>query len=112
LNVDSVFTIREATRADSTSIAELISELGYPTSESDMRARLAAIEPDTNYRTFVAQIAATVAIQVTIASTLTGFTNRLAMPRLDFGLSKNSSLLKALIDRDMLVEIEADAAIP
>jgi GNAT superfamily N-acetyltransferase len=61
LKVDSVFTIREATRADSTSIAELISELGYPTSESDMRARLAAIEADTNYRTFVAQIGATVA---------------------------------------------------
>jgi hypothetical protein len=56
----SVFTIRDATDADSSSIAGLISELGYPTTESDMRARLARIGADTDYRTFVAQVAATV----------------------------------------------------
>lgn len=58
--VDSVFTIREATPADAPSIAGLVSELGYPTSELDMRGRLAAIEAHANYRTFVAQVAATV----------------------------------------------------
>jgi GNAT superfamily N-acetyltransferase len=61
LQVDSVFTIREATIADALSIAGLMSELGYPTSEPDMRARLTAIEADGNYRTFVAQVAAAVA---------------------------------------------------
>jgi GNAT superfamily N-acetyltransferase len=55
-----VLTIREAAGADSTSIAELLSELGYPTTELDMRARLAAIEADPNYRTFVVQVAETV----------------------------------------------------
>jgi GNAT superfamily N-acetyltransferase len=60
LKVDAVFTIRDATDADSSSIAGLISELGYPTTETDMRERLARIEADGNYRTFVAQVAATV----------------------------------------------------
>jgi hypothetical protein len=55
-----VFTIRDATAADSSSIAGLISELGYPTTESDMRARLLSIDADTNYRTLVAQVATTV----------------------------------------------------
>lgn len=56
----SVFTIRNANETDASSIAALISELGYPTSESDMRGRLAAIEADANYRTFVAQVGAAV----------------------------------------------------
>ena len=56
-----MFTIRDATEADSSSIAALVSELGYPTTESDMRERLATIEADASYRTFVAQVAATVA---------------------------------------------------
>ena len=55
-----MLTIRDATNADSSSIAALISELGYPTTESDMRERLATIEADGNYRTFVAQVAAAV----------------------------------------------------
>lgn len=55
-----VFIIRDATDADAAAIARLISELGYPTAESDMRDRLAAIAADANYRTFVAQVAATV----------------------------------------------------
>lgn len=55
-----MFTIRDATAADSSSIAGLISELGYPTTESDMRARLASIEADTDCRTFVAQVEVTV----------------------------------------------------
>jgi GNAT superfamily N-acetyltransferase len=61
LKVDSGFTIREATSADSSAIAGLISELGYPTTEPDMRARFTAIEADANYRTFVAEVAAVVA---------------------------------------------------
>jgi GNAT superfamily N-acetyltransferase len=60
LKVDWAFTIREATNADSSAIAGLMSELGYPTSESDMRERLATIEADANYRTLVAQVAGTV----------------------------------------------------
>jgi GNAT superfamily N-acetyltransferase len=60
LKVDAVFTIRDATHADASSIAGLMSELGYPTSEPDMRARLATIQADANYRTFVAQVAGTV----------------------------------------------------
>jgi GNAT superfamily N-acetyltransferase len=56
----SAVTIRDATDADSSSIAGLISELGYPTTESDMRARLAAIDADPNCRTLVAEVSATV----------------------------------------------------
>jgi GNAT superfamily N-acetyltransferase len=59
--VDSVYTIREATIADALSIAGLMTELGYPTAESDMRARFIAIEADGKHRTFVAQVAAIVA---------------------------------------------------
>ena len=58
---DAAFTIREATGADAPAIAGLITELGYPTSESEMRARFTTIAADPNYRTFVAQVAATVA---------------------------------------------------
>jgi GNAT superfamily N-acetyltransferase len=56
----SVLTIREATPADSASIAELVSDLGYPSSESEMRARLVAIDADARYRTLVAQVGSTV----------------------------------------------------
>jgi len=55
-----VLTIRDATQADAASIALLMSELGYPTAESDMRERLAAIEADGNHRTLVAQVAGAV----------------------------------------------------
>jgi GNAT superfamily N-acetyltransferase len=60
LKVNSVFTIRDATNADGSSIARLVSELGYPTSEPEMRARLARVEGDACYRTLVVQVAATV----------------------------------------------------
>ncbi len=55
-----MITIRDATTADASSIAGLMSELGYPTAESEMRERLAAIEVDASYRTFVAQVGAAV----------------------------------------------------
>jgi GNAT superfamily N-acetyltransferase len=58
--VGPVFTIRDATDADASSIAGLISELGYPTTEPEMRARLATIAAEGSYRTFVGEIAATV----------------------------------------------------
>ena len=58
--VDPVFTIRDATDVDASCIAGLISELGYPTTASEMRERLATIEADGGYRTFVAQVAAAV----------------------------------------------------
>ena len=54
-------TIREATIADASAIAGLITELGYPTQDSEMRARFTAIEADATYRTFVAQVASAVA---------------------------------------------------
>jgi GNAT superfamily N-acetyltransferase len=59
--MEPAVTIREATVADASAVAGLMTELGYPTSESDMRARFIAIEADRNYRTFVAQVGGTVA---------------------------------------------------
>jgi ribosomal protein S18 acetylase RimI-like enzyme len=46
--------IRDATVADADSIARLVSELGYPTSASQMRCRLEAIVRDADYATLVA----------------------------------------------------------
>jgi ribosomal protein S18 acetylase RimI-like enzyme len=46
--------IRDATVADSEAIAILVSELGYPTSTSQMRHRLESIFNDDDYRTLVA----------------------------------------------------------
>ncbi len=45
--------IRAATIADSDQIARLVSELGYPTSSSQQRARLARVLDDEDYRTLV-----------------------------------------------------------
>jgi ribosomal protein S18 acetylase RimI-like enzyme len=46
--------IRKASIADSDPIARLVSELGYPTSASQMQRRLKAILDDDQYQTFVA----------------------------------------------------------
>ena len=46
--------IRSATLADSEPLARLMTELGYPTSSSQMERRLASILGDASYRTFVA----------------------------------------------------------
>lgn len=46
--------IRNASVDDSEPIAALVTELGYPTSSSQMRRRLEAIVDDHHYQTFVA----------------------------------------------------------
>jgi GNAT superfamily N-acetyltransferase len=51
-----LFSIRDAAHTDAGSIAALISQLGYPTLESEMTVRLARLHSDSNYRTFVAEI--------------------------------------------------------
>ena len=50
-------TIRGADSGDAAAIAELVTDLGYPTSAADMSERLAAIEKDAHYATFVADSA-------------------------------------------------------
>jgi GNAT superfamily N-acetyltransferase len=47
-------TIRDATIDDSPALSRLMTELGYPTTEPAMRARLEAIAPDPSYATYVA----------------------------------------------------------
>ena len=47
--------IRTATMTDSGQIAALMTQLGYPTSETEMTARLSAILPDPGYQTYVAE---------------------------------------------------------
>lgn len=47
--------IRSAFLNDSLAIACLMSQLGYPTSEDEMKARLEAILLDSGYMTFVAE---------------------------------------------------------
>jgi GNAT superfamily N-acetyltransferase len=49
-------SIRDAKQADASFIAELISQLGYPTLESEMTNRLARVRVDSNYRTLVAEV--------------------------------------------------------
>ena len=46
--------IRSATSADSERLAGLVSAMGYPTSQDQMRKRLDSILPDEDYATFVA----------------------------------------------------------
>ena len=48
-------TIREATLADAPRIARLVSELGYPTSSTQMAARLKVLLADADYDTLVAR---------------------------------------------------------
>lgn len=44
--IDPTIRLREATAADSDSIAALLAELGYPSSSADVPARLAAVSRD------------------------------------------------------------------
>ncbi len=50
------FTIRDAVESDTPHIAALVTELGYPTTEPEMKNRLAIIGDDSNIRTLVAQV--------------------------------------------------------
>lgn len=49
--------IRDTTFADVEAIANLITQLGYPTTTEDMRARLGHISSHPDYRTIVAETA-------------------------------------------------------
>src|ERR1700758_3271255 len=46
--------IRRAEIADAATLADLITQLGYPTRSSEMEMRMEAIRADRNYATFVA----------------------------------------------------------
>lgn len=48
--------IREATLADAAALASLMGELGYPTSEAEMKQRLETILADSGFKTFVAVV--------------------------------------------------------
>ena len=52
--VDVHFTIREAQPGDVAVLAQLLCELGYETTESEMEMRMERIATDERYRTFVA----------------------------------------------------------
>ena len=52
--VDVDLTIRDAQPSDAAALAGLMGELGYPTSEADMRLRLEQVATDERYRAFVA----------------------------------------------------------
>ena len=52
--------IRDATIDDAERVAQLMTELGYPTTAQPMRDRLGAIVADPNYATFVADTGACV----------------------------------------------------
>src|SRR5205823_13032511 len=49
-------TIRDAKLSDAPALAALICELGYETTNAEMRQRLKSILPDARLRTFVAEI--------------------------------------------------------
>jgi ribosomal protein S18 acetylase RimI-like enzyme len=52
--VESELSIRAAGKADAAALAQLMTELGYPTRSSEMEMRLESILNDSKYRTFVA----------------------------------------------------------
>jgi GNAT superfamily N-acetyltransferase len=52
--VDVHFTIRDAQSGDVAVLAQLLCELGYETTESEMEMRMERIATDERYRTFVA----------------------------------------------------------
>ena len=56
VNPSEQFAVRDADAQDANAVAALISRLGYPTNESEMGSRLAAISQDPTYRTFVATV--------------------------------------------------------
>jgi ribosomal protein S18 acetylase RimI-like enzyme len=47
-------TVRRAEMSDAAALADLMTQLGYPTRTSEMEMRLEAIHADKNYATFVA----------------------------------------------------------
>jgi ribosomal protein S18 acetylase RimI-like enzyme len=53
-------TIRDAKLSDASSLAALMCELGYETTNAEMRQRLKPILRDARFRTFVAEIDSTV----------------------------------------------------
>src|SRR5262249_42692871 len=53
--------IRSATPNDAPALATLVTALGYPTSEAEMRTRLAAVLVKAEYATFVAEVKGKVA---------------------------------------------------
>ena len=52
----NIVAIRRALNGDAAAIASLVTSLGYPTSASEMRDRLAAILPRRDYASFVAEL--------------------------------------------------------
>lgn len=56
--------VRSATDADAGDIARLITALGYPCSEDQMRARLAALAADAAHAAFVAEVNGKVAAMI------------------------------------------------
>jgi len=48
--------IRDACLRDSSVIARLMSQLGYPTSSDEMKERLAGILPNSDYMTLIAEV--------------------------------------------------------
>ena len=56
--------IRPATAADAGDIARLITDLGYPCSEDQMRARLTALAADAAHAAFVAEVNGKVAAMI------------------------------------------------
>lgn len=55
-NCESSVTIRAVTDADAPSLARLITQLGYPTSEAEIRSRLAAFAGNPDYAVWVAEL--------------------------------------------------------
>jgi ribosomal protein S18 acetylase RimI-like enzyme len=53
-DANSSVTIRAVEQPDAGSLAELMTQLGYPTRLSEMQMRLEAVAGDARYRTFVA----------------------------------------------------------
>jgi GNAT superfamily N-acetyltransferase len=53
---ESTTRVREAVLTDANVLADLMGELGYPTTSDQMRSRLSAALKDHSYRTFVAEV--------------------------------------------------------
>ena len=58
--VTTGLTIRVAEKTDAVALADLMTQLGYPTRAAEMAMRLEAILQDPHYRAFVAMIGGTV----------------------------------------------------
>ncbi|HST29429.1 MAG TPA: GNAT family N-acetyltransferase [Chthoniobacterales bacterium] len=53
-SIDSDVTVRPAETTDAAALADLMTQLGYPTRTSEMEMRMEAIGAEKNYATFVA----------------------------------------------------------